>query len=299
MRSYRLDHLSNRDLLSTLATDVAQERTATAQVIADLAEVETRRLHLAAGYTSMSAFCVDELGYAEHAAYKRIQAARLARNFPAIFPAVAERRLHLTGVLLLGPYLTHENAAALIDVAAGKSKAQIEELLAQRFPQTETLPLVEALPTHSLAPERADSRPEHVSDPVSAARTRLAPEGVGPASQPGAVRTSLPTEPPPAQHIAAAAQRSTVKPHAPQRYALHLTIDQSTYENLQCASELLSHSIPSGDLAQVIARALAILVAKLKKQKCHGHGQAASNSIAPSDRKALRPRARRARGLGA
>ena len=43
-------------------------------------------------------YCVHELHLSEDSAYKRTQAARTARQFPAIFDAVAKGRLHLTGV---------------------------------------------------------------------------------------------------------------------------------------------------------------------------------------------------------
>ena len=51
------------------------------------------------------------LGFTEDEAYKRIHAARVARKHPAIFGAVAEGRLNLTGILLLAPHLTGGNAA--------------------------------------------------------------------------------------------------------------------------------------------------------------------------------------------
>jgi hypothetical protein len=46
-----------------------------------------------------------------------------------------------------------------------------------------------------------------------------------------------------------------------------VTIDQATYQKLCRAQELLSHTVPSGDIAQVLDRALELLVAKLEKRK--------------------------------
>ena len=45
---------------------------------------------------------------------------------------------------------------------------------------------------------------------------------------------------------------------APQRYALQMTIGQDTYDRLQYAQALLSHTIPTGDVAEVFDRALSI-----------------------------------------
>src|SRR6266487_3626377 len=101
MGTFSLVHLCDRDLLRDLAALVARERTATAALLAHIAEVDARRLYLPAGHPSMFHYCVHELHLSEDAAFKRIRAARAARQFPALFPALAEGRLHLSGVALL------------------------------------------------------------------------------------------------------------------------------------------------------------------------------------------------------
>jgi hypothetical protein len=67
-----------------LATD---ERQATAQLIAHLAEMDARRLYLGEGCSSLFTYCTQVLHLSEHAAYGRIEAARAARKFPAILEA--------------------------------------------------------------------------------------------------------------------------------------------------------------------------------------------------------------------
>src|SRR6476661_6034991 len=149
MRAYSLSHLSDPELIRSLISSVAHERTATAVVLAHIAEVDDRRLYVPAGHPSMYAYCVGELHMSEDAAYKRSRAARAAREFPAIFEAVADGRLHLTAVSRLAPYLTPENAADLLAEACDRTKAEIEELLARRFPASESLGLMVALPAPS------------------------------------------------------------------------------------------------------------------------------------------------------
>jgi len=148
--TYCLSHLSDHTLLRDLASLVARDRATTASLLAHLAEVDARRLYLPAAHPSMFSYCVHELRLSEDCAYKRIQAARVARQFPAIFPAVADGRLHLSAVVLLAPYLTLENADGLLAAAAHNSKSEIEELLARRFPRSETIGLVQALPASAL-----------------------------------------------------------------------------------------------------------------------------------------------------
>src|SRR5512147_3026903 len=135
MSCYSLSHLADHVLLRDLARLLAQERSTTATLLAHLAEVDARKLYLPAAYPSMYLYCVGELGLSEDAAAKRIQAARAARDFPAIFAMVADGRLHLSAVVLLAPHLTGETAADLLAAAAHKSSADIRLLLAERFPQ--------------------------------------------------------------------------------------------------------------------------------------------------------------------
>ena len=135
MIAYSLSHLSDHALLRDLATLVARDRATTASLLAHIAEVDARRLYLPVAHPSMYSYCVHELRLSEEAAFKRIRAARTARQFPAIFAAVADGRLHLSAVVLLAPHLTLENADELIAAACHQSKAGIEQLLAERFPR--------------------------------------------------------------------------------------------------------------------------------------------------------------------
>src|SRR5436190_13450977 len=103
---YCLSHLSDGALLRDLTSLVARDRATTAELLAHLAEVDARKLYRPAGYPSMYAWCMGELNMSEDAACKRICAARMARRFPAILPAVADGRLHLSTVVMLAPHLT-------------------------------------------------------------------------------------------------------------------------------------------------------------------------------------------------
>ena len=94
----------------------------------------------------MYLYCVHELRLSEEAAFKRIHAARTARGFPALFAALAEGRLHLSGVVMLAPHLTPENADELLAAAADQSKAELEQLLARRFPRPELPERLQAIP---------------------------------------------------------------------------------------------------------------------------------------------------------
>jgi 5-methylcytosine-specific restriction endonuclease McrA len=59
-----------------------------------------------------------------------------------------------------------------------------------------------------------------------------------------------------------------VTPVSAERYLLHVPIDRATHDKLKHAVALLGHAIPSGDVAQVLDRALDTLVKTLERRKC-------------------------------
>ena len=238
MKFDSVSRLRDDALLRQLSEVVTRDRATTAEMLALIAEVDERKLFLPAAYPSMYAYCVQELRLSEDSAYKRIRAARTARRFPDILPAVADGRLNLSAIVLLTPYLTEQSAEALLSAAEHKTRSEIEILIAQRFPRTELMSLVESGAAPQLAP-----------GPVETSRSAEHPAAFIPES--GASRPA----------------RSTVAPQAPDRFALHATIDASTHDDLRRAQELLGHQLPSGDVAEVLSRALRLLVVHLEKGK--------------------------------
>src|SRR5882724_9738419 len=112
--SDRLAGLPNAQLLALVQELVKRGNAVEAELIAHLGEVDARRLYLEEGCSSMFAWCQRVLHFAEGVAYKRIQAARAARQFPEVLDAVRRGDLHLTAVGLLAPRLTAQNCAELI-----------------------------------------------------------------------------------------------------------------------------------------------------------------------------------------
>src|SRR5438105_7996758 len=132
MDTYEPTPLSDPALLRGLPYLTDQHRTTTASLLAHLAEVDARKLYLPAACPSMFHYCVRELRLSEDEAYKRVRAARAGREYPAIFVALAEGRLHLSAVVLLAPHLTPENASELVSASFGKPRFAIQRLLAER-----------------------------------------------------------------------------------------------------------------------------------------------------------------------
>ena len=239
MKSYALGHLPDAVLHRELKHLAAQERGVSADVLAHIAEVDFRKAYVPEAYDSISAYCVGELRLSEDAAAKRIQVARAGRRCPGIFSALADGQVHLSGLVLLAPHLTPENAAELLAAATHKRKAEIERLVAERFPKLPIPTLI--IPSPGAGGD--EHVPGHAGDPE-------VPGPFGREHAPG--------------HVHAHARAT---PAAPGKYALQLTMDATTHDKLRYAQDLLGHQVPDGDIATVLDRALDALIERLERTR--------------------------------
>src|SRR5262245_38826115 len=117
-----LSSVSNQELLELLSSAARAERLASAEVVAELAEVDKRKLYLDAACSSLYSYCMERLGFSEDEAMKRVRVARLVQAFPEALDELETGRIHITGLFLLSRYMTRENAALLLAEAQGKSR---------------------------------------------------------------------------------------------------------------------------------------------------------------------------------
>ncbi|MEK7316806.1 MAG: RuvA C-terminal domain-containing protein [Candidatus Eisenbacteria bacterium] len=271
MHPYALSHLSDDVLVRDLFALVAQERRTTASLLAHIAEVDVRRIYAPAGYPSMHAYCVGELRLSDDAALKRIQAARAARRFPTIFEAVADGRLHLSGICLLAPWLTKANAGELLEEAAGRRKSEIEAMLARHFPPRRAeaaviRPVLEHAPGHV----GSGATSGHAGSGADTALSLLDSDHAnGGEHAPGHVDED----------------RNQGLPLSPDRFLVQVTVGASTREKLRHAQALLSHAVPSGDVAEVLDRALDALITALEKRRLGVRSKGSARSQAASHRR--------------
>jgi hypothetical protein len=264
MTRYALAHLTDSALLHDLRALVTQDCATTALLIAHLGETDARRLYAPAGYPSMFEYCVGELHFSDQSAFKRIRVARLARQFPAIHDMLADGRLNLSSIVTLSSYLTLDNADELLAAATHKTKARLEQMLAERFPQPDLPTLIAPLAPSSYGDQLSPGRviftsPEHAFPATGelemSSHVMAGPESAGS----GAANAAFAP--------ASLAPTARVAPLSPERYAIQCTVSGETHAKLRYAQELLGHAVPSGDLAQVLDRALDALIAKLEQQK--------------------------------
>ncbi len=77
-----LKSISDDDLLRWLADLSKESRRVESDLVAHIAEVDERRLYAREACSSMFVYCQEVLHLAEHEAYLRIAAARVARRYP-------------------------------------------------------------------------------------------------------------------------------------------------------------------------------------------------------------------------
>jgi hypothetical protein len=317
--AFRLEGFSDEDLLVSLKRHVGCSNRLTALVLAHLAEVEARGAHRLWACPTLLIYCVYELRLSEDEAQRRCRAARLARRFPILFEMLAEGSIHLTGILLLGPYLTEENHRELLARARFRRKREIEKLVAELAPWSELPAVVEPIGS-GLAPwtkprntwaRSVQSREGYVRElefgdgPVQAPRAPAewvaaleaagsAPEGTdgsegGPRQE--AAFQAESEAPVPASESGGSGQGSArsvaVLPaviNAPARsvrYKIQFTADEAYVALLERARDLLQHRVPDRDLGKVQALAMAALVEQLERQKCGGPSRSAPVAAGP------------------
>jgi hypothetical protein len=248
MDTTALASFTDTQLVDAVQSLAARERVATAELIAALAEVESRRLHLGLGHPSMFAFCTTRLRLSESAAYARIEAARLASRFPLVLDLLLDGSITLTTVSLLAPHLTVETHDAVLRAAIHKSKREVEMLVASLRPLPAAPVIVRKLPQPRVLPDEVPPVAEVVhSPPPPMTATDLCAALMTPPVQP---------------------RRAIVAPLAPERFKVQLTISRDTHAKLRRVQDLMRHSVPDGDLAVIVDRALSLLLEKLEKQKC-------------------------------
>ena len=91
-----LKKLSDDHLLSQTKTLVQKERKLNVKILQHLQEIESRKLYLERGFSSLFDYTVKELGYGEGAAYRRIKTMKLCQDIPETKTQIESGQLTLS-----------------------------------------------------------------------------------------------------------------------------------------------------------------------------------------------------------
>jgi 5-methylcytosine-specific restriction endonuclease McrA len=263
MDRYDLGHLPPAELIRGADALAASDRGTTAELVAHIAEIDAQRLYEGLGFESTYAYCLGRLRLSEDAAYKRIQVARVARKYRRLFRDLEEGRLNLSLVCLLAPHLKPDNVEELVATASHKTNAETRAWLENRLRPAISVPspgvrqLTVPLPQLAVQQVRAEM-------PVPATAP-LAPEPE-PVGEPG----------------------------PPLEYQMTFTITSEDHERFRYAQALLSHAIPSGDVAAVFRRAIEAVIAECKKRKVAATSQPRTRDRRPAVGRSVPAEVRRA-----
>src|SRR6188474_633110 len=97
---WQLGQVADERLLEDIRELVHTDRRVNARLLAHLAEVEERRLHLKQAKSSMFEYCL-ELGMSEDEAGRRLSAAGVAKRFRAAYRMLDEGKLCLSVICKL------------------------------------------------------------------------------------------------------------------------------------------------------------------------------------------------------
>lgn len=266
METLRLTEVPDAEILARVQRLVQGERRMIAELLVHLGEIDHRKLYLRESCASLFVYCTQVLHLSEHAAYFRIEAARVARRFPAILAAVERGDVHLTALRLLAPLLTPENHVELLASARHKTKSELREIIARIHPQPDVPAGVRRLPGKVReVPGSAEGAHTTVTGAgvtsADASGAAVANTEAGGAASPVASGEELVLEPP------SMPRRAEVVPLAPERFKVQFTAGAATHRKLRWAQELLRHRIPNGDIGQIIDQALDVLVHELERKK--------------------------------
>ena len=263
---------------------------------------DARGLYREQAYTSMFEYAVQALHMSEAQAYLRIQVARLGRQFPAVLESIGSGDLHLTAIKLLGPHLTLDNHVQVLERARGKSKREVEQLVAEIAPKPDVPNRLRKLPqprgprTFQLQPPgsmQATDLMARVASNVQADDTAapsspsLAPNTAASATSASesAAAHAMHAESPGAASVAANREnrafvlqpppsQASCSSLSPSRYKLQLTVGQALHDKLDQLQELLRHRLRNGDLATIVELAVDELLDKTMKQRFAGSAAA-------------------------
>jgi 5-methylcytosine-specific restriction endonuclease McrA len=278
-----LAQLTDDELLANTRRLVGKSNQLLAALLVHLAEVEARGVHRTRRCASLYTYCIYELRFSEDEAARRSAAARWVKQFPALFEAIADGELHLTGLLMIGPHLTPDNHLEVLGRAKFRTKKELGELVRELNPLPRVPdciePLGPSLPRTPRAPTWAEfaaslcppvrelpagERPRAwANDGFESVNGGEAPRAGGDAI--GAGDETLPED---SEALPVGPVPADLPPvTGPQHYQVQFSTVEEHVQLIERARALLARERPGATLGELHLEAMKMFVAALEKRK--------------------------------
>jgi len=254
--------MSDDELEQALKFLAQREKHGLAKLLAHLAEYDRRQACVKRGHSSLYLYCIQVLGYDEGGAFRRIRAARIARRWPEVLALIERGALHLAALVVLHPLLNDLNRKELFSLAEGKTRRELDALVAERMPQPPHADFARRLPVPG-GWSVAVAPPVNVVEAVSSENVAAA----GSSTE----TTSIP----PAASASAIESASNARPWEWQA-VVHTALDRvrigfdagiSVLRLIDRARQVLRHKYPEGRLEDVMRDALETLLDRKDPQR--------------------------------
>ena len=125
----------HQELIDILEDCLANIHRHTVRMIATLAEIEVKRVHLELGYSSMWDFCIKRYNMTKDETHPRLAVARLVQNYPQLLGALERGEVTMTNLMLLRNMIDATNVDALVALSSRKSKEDVIDLITEIDPK--------------------------------------------------------------------------------------------------------------------------------------------------------------------
>lgn len=140
-----LNSISDQELFEKTRLLSLEERRITTEILHLLREISRRRLYAKRGYESLFTFLVQELGYDEASAYRRVSAIRVIEALPEVERSLEQGKLTVATVAQAQTFFQQEKKRStpcsvekkreILKKLEGKSKREAERILAKEAPE--------------------------------------------------------------------------------------------------------------------------------------------------------------------
>ena len=236
----KLERLSDAELNRSAETLVAAENGSIAKLIAHIAEMSAPKTALELGYKSLFDYCIRGLNLSEGAVPARIHVANVARRFPQLLVALAERRISLTVAGLLAPHVSENNVDKLISDCAGMTCKATQEYLVALEPK-----------------------------PVFEPSIRRRPSGQQPTAppQPQNDKSSSNAQKPPLQQTPPKISPTILQPATPDEFNFRFSADREFKDKFDRLAEVLGVENAQNHMADILEKAIDIALEKKDPKK--------------------------------